>query len=76
MTARPTDRPEVIDLVYEIQREFSRQTEPAGLARVFVEELARLLPIEPELRISLLELNDPGERLQQIRNWLITMSQR
>lgn len=45
MTARPTDRPEVIDLVYEIQREFSRQTEPAGLARVFVEELARLLPV-------------------------------
>ncbi|MAZ69433.1 LON peptidase substrate-binding domain-containing protein [Porticoccus sp.] len=38
-------------------------------------QLARLLPIEPELRISLLELNDPGERLQQIRNWLITMSQ-
>lgn len=38
-------------------------------------QLARLLPIELELRISLLELDDPGERLQQIRSWLIAMSQ-
>ncbi len=47
MSVHPSSppRPEVIDLVYEIQREFSRQTEPAGLVRVFLDELSRLLPV-------------------------------
>ncbi len=40
-----TPRPEILDFVYEIQREFSRQSEPAGLIGVFIEELSRLLPI-------------------------------
>ncbi|MEZ5529504.1 MAG: LON peptidase substrate-binding domain-containing protein [Porticoccaceae bacterium] len=38
-------------------------------------QLAQLLPVEPVLPISLLELDDPLERLERIRDWLDTVSQ-
>ncbi|WP_461481028.1 LON peptidase substrate-binding domain-containing protein [Porticoccus sp.] len=38
-------------------------------------QLAQLLPVEPVLPISLLEMADPLARLAQIRDWLDTLSQ-
>jgi len=38
-------------------------------------QLAQLLPVEPVLPISLLEVDDPLLRLERIRDWLDTLSQ-
>lgn len=38
-------------------------------------QLAQLLPVEPVLPISLLEVNDPLLRLEHIRDWLDSLSQ-
>ena len=72
------DSEDLQELLTDLAKEFypaHAQWQPPEDSNALGWQLAQLLPVEPVLPMSLLEVDDPLLRLERIRDWLDTITQ-